>query len=210
MREVTSGLKSLAMSSDVERVELRIADFTLWWQPDMDTGRKKWIALRDWLKTKIKGMRILEVGYAWGGRVFPGSKVMDLYDPRPEVDYRMDACDMNGIPGEFFDLVSCVSVFEHIPKFWLAAAEVQRVLEIGGIVLIGAPSVWPYHPGGIHPATKKDMTYGGDYWRFNHAALTSLFDRCEKIVTWYSPAAPAAGDNPRSGWGAFYIGEKVR
>jgi len=203
---VVESLLGLASKLGIERVEQIKGSFTLWWSPAVDEGREKHQQITQRIRLLFAGKRVLEVGFPWGGRVVPGSKVMDLYDPRPGVDYRMDACRMEGIPDGSFDLVVCFSVLEHIPKFWLAAAEIQRVLAPGGIVYVGVPSVWPYHPGGNFQGT--DVSYGGDYWRMNHAAMVTLFDQCRKVAVWYVPASPAAGDDPRSGWGVAYLGEK--
>jgi SAM-dependent methyltransferase len=201
-------LREVARGLSIEKVGQVKAPFTLWWQPELDEGRKKHIQFLDVLKRAMVGKAVLEVGYPWGGRVFLGSKVLDLYDPRPGIDYRIDACDMKGVADDSFDLVLSCSVLEHIPRFWLAAAEIERVLKPGGLVWIGVPSVWPYHPGGEFQGQGYD--YGGDYWRMNHAALEVLFGRCKRITCWYVPASPQAGDDPRSGWGVTWVGEKVR
>lgn len=205
---MTDDLRVAAQNLGIERVAQRKVPFQLWWQPELDEGRSKHVRLLNLLKGSVAGKNILEVGYPWGGRVFPGSKVLDLYDPRPGIDYRIDACDMKGIEDGTFDVVLSVSVLEHIPKFWLAAAEMERVLKVGGVIWVGVPSVWPYHPGGDYQGAA--YNYGGDYWRMNHAALDSLFGRCRRISCWYVPASAKAGDNPQSGWGVTYLGEKIR
>lgn len=154
-------LREVARGLSMEKVGQVKAPFQLWWQPELDEGRKKHVKFLDVLKRTMVKKAILEVGYPWGGRVFPGSKVLDLYNPRPGIDYRIDACDMKGVPDDSFDLVLSCSVLEHIPRFWLAAAEIERVLKPGGVVWIGVPSVWPYHPGGEFQG--KGYDYGGDY-----------------------------------------------
>lgn len=198
-------IKQLALNLKIEQVEQITGDFTLWYHPQFDEGRKKYVALFDEIKKQYADKRVLEVGYPWGGREIPGSKVLDLYDNRKnEIDYVMDACKMD-IPNDSFDLIVCNSVLEHIPKFWLAVAEMQRILAPGGIVWVSVPSVWPFHPD-----NGPECNYGGDYWRMNHQSLPAVFDRCEKIATWYLPAAPSAGDDPRSGWGVVFVGQKIK
>lgn len=208
MSDLAGDLRSFSAGIGLERLSQNRKPFTLWWQPDLDEGRASHLALLKRTRCLLEGKDVLEIGYSWGGRVFPGSKVLDLYDPRPGINYRLDACSMKGIADKSFDFVICVSVLEHIPRFWLAASEIQRVLRVGGVVWCGVPSVWPYHPGGEFKGDRYE--FGGDYWRMNHAALEVLFDRCRKIVSWYVPASAKAGDDPRSGWGVTYIGEKTR
>lgn len=49
-----------------------------------------------------------------------------------------DARKMPFDDGEF-DLVVCASTLEHIPQFWLAVAEMHRVLAPGGTLLVSTP-----------------------------------------------------------------------
>lgn len=208
MFNLSCDFEALAKKLQIENVEFTHKPFTLWWSPEVDVGRAKHIILLDYLKKNAKGKRILEIGLAWGGRHFVGSKVLDLYDKRTDqVDYRLDACNINGIPDNSFDFIMCNSVLEHIPKFWLAAAEIQRVLDLGGLVWVGVPWVWTYHPG-TPMKTGEYMNFGGDYWRMNHAAMIFLFDRCQKVAVWYDP--PGRRDHPQAGWGVTFVGKKVR
>jgi SAM-dependent methyltransferase len=200
-------LNQIIKQLDIEHTKTIFEEFTLGYHPEFDKNREKYLALFKYVKEQYKNKNILEIGYAWGGRLIPGSKVMDLYDPRTkEIDYIMDACNMQ-LDDNLFDLIICNSVLEHIPKFWLAAAEMQRVLKPQGLVWISVPSVWPFHPGGNN--TLGDINYGGDYWRMNHQSLPVLFEHCKKLACWYIPAAPQAGDDPRNGWGVVYLGEKI-
>ena len=196
-------------ATNLERVDTVQEEFTLWYHPQFDVDRNGSSLLYNIIRSSVESgiiANVLEVGYPWGGRKYPGSKVMDLYDPRTDqIDYVMDACNME-LESNIFDLVDCCSVLEHIPRFWLAASEMQRVLRPGGFIWVEVPSVWPFHPGGHN--SLGDINYGGDYWRMNHMSLPVLFDQCEKIATWYIPALPRAGDDPRSGWGVVYLGRK--
>jgi hypothetical protein len=197
-------LKALAEGLKIEKIEQLRSEFTLWHHPEFDHDRTKQTQLFKTLVERTKGKKVLEIGHAAGGHVIPHSTVLDLYDNR--ADLKMDACDMKGIKSNSYDAVVCISVLEHIPRFWLAAAEIQRILKMGGVVWVGVPTVWPYHPG----SCDKKKYYGGDYWRMNDAALIFLFDRCQKIGVWYIAANAKMGDDPRSGWGVTYLGEKVR
>ncbi len=44
-----------------------------------------------------------------------------------------------------FDAVHTVSVFEHLRKPWLAAAEIVRVLRPGGVLFCSVPFAYPIH-----------------------------------------------------------------
>lgn len=205
------GFEEMAKALDLTGQRIQTTrDFTLWWAPELDPERKKVKKLLAYVRSAYQGYDVLQVGYPWAGRVIQGSKVLDLYDPRAsEIDYRLDACCMESIRDESFDLVICCSVLEHIPRFWLAAAEIQRVARRGGMIWIGVPSVWPYHPSDAHAALG-NVNFGGDYWRMNHSSLPVLFDHCDTLACWYEPASAEAGDDPRSGWGVNYVGVKRR
>ena len=62
------------------------------------------------------------------------------------------------------DVVISGQAFEHIPYFWITMLEIARVLRIGGICCILAPSSGPEH------------RYPVDCWRFYPDGLTALAD----------------------------------
>jgi len=70
------------------------------------------------------------------------------------------------------DLVYSHQVLEHIPKPWLAGAELVRVLKPGGI---GIHTTCAYNPRHGPPAFN-------DYYRFLPDGLAELFDGVELIV----------------------------
>jgi len=71
-----------------------------------------------------------------------------------------------------FDLVYSHQVLEHIPKPWLAGAELVRVLRPGGI---GIHTTCAYNPRHGLPAFN-------DYYRFLPDGLAELFDGVEVLV----------------------------
>ena len=81
----------------------------------------------------------------------PGTIVADITDCRAEV------------ADETFDLVLSSSVFEHIDRPWLAAAEIARILRPGGLAITWTVWAWRNHPCPI------------DYWRFSPECLEFLF-----------------------------------
>jgi SAM-dependent methyltransferase len=185
-----------------EDVRYTDKNFILNWCPSLPNDRTKHYGLMNFLKEKFRDKRCLEIGYRWAGRFFHNARVLDLYDPRPDIDYRIDLCNAKIIPDNSFDLISCLAVLEHIPKFWKAAEEIQRILAADGILICTVPGVWPYHP------TAGELNMGGDYWRFTHQGLEYLFDRLTKITSYYIPASGEGGEYISFGWGVGYVGIK--
>ena len=72
------------------------------------------------------------------------------------------------LPDDSFDLVTCVGVLHHIPDHILALANMARLLDAEGILLLGV-----YHPG-------------GRFWhRMKRKALSIFFERdVERRVKW--------------------------
>ena len=77
-----------------------------------------------------------------------------------------DAQNLHQFKDETFDIVFSHQVLEHIPKPWLAASEMNRVLKKGGI---GIHSSCAYNPRHGYPAFK-------DYYRFLPDGLAELFE----------------------------------
>jgi len=82
-----------------------------------------------------------------------------------------NAMDLKEYSEHRFDLVFSHQVLEHIPKPWVAAREIMRVLKPGGI--------------GIHTSCAFNPRHGTphfqDYYRFLPEGLTQLFDEVEVI-----------------------------
>ena len=58
-----------------------------------------------------------------------------------------------------------VSVFEHLVFPWKVVLEVNRVLRVGGVVLVTTHPMWPAH----------ELPW--DFWRYPAGAFTGLFNR---------------------------------
>ena len=99
-------------------------------------------------------------------RRWPGLDVTEACWPES------DAQNLHSIPDSSFDLVFSHQVLEHIPKPWLAAAELVRVLRPGGL--------------GVHTTCAANPRHGppafNDYYRFLPDGLEQLFDGVETIV----------------------------
>jgi len=83
-----------------------------------------------------------------------------------------DAQRLTAFANGQFDLVYSHQVLEHIPKPWLAGAELVRVLKPGGI---GIHTTCAYNPRHGPPAFN-------DYYRFLPDGLAELFDGVEVLV----------------------------
>lgn len=78
----------------------------------------------------------------------------------------VDAMNLIGYGSDSFDLVFSHQVLEHIPKPWIAAKEMIRVLKSGGI---GIHTTCAFNPRHGEPSFK-------DYYRFFKDGLKELFD----------------------------------
>jgi hypothetical protein len=83
----------------------------------------------------------------------------------PNVDVVGDVHELGKMfPNERFVAAFSVSVFEHLAMPWKAAIELNRVLELGGIVYTSTHQAWPVHE---EP---------WDFWRFSKFSWQALFN----------------------------------
>lgn len=66
-------------------------------------------------------------------------------------------------PNDTFDTVISTQVLEHVEKPWVMVKEIYRVLKPGGVCILTAPFLTPYHPD---PA---------DFFRYTTQGVRSLF-----------------------------------
>ena len=69
-----------------------------------------------------------------------------------------------------FDTVISTQVLEHVEKPWIMVGEINRILKSGGICILSAPFMAPYH---ADPQ---------DYFRFTREGMKSLFQDDFEIV----------------------------
>jgi SAM-dependent methyltransferase len=114
------------------------------------------------------------------GLEFKGTDIEEGDENNP-VDY---VCDLtarkNSLPKNYFDLVICCSVMEHVPNPWVMAEKISEVVKPGGKLYIAVPWVWKYHG------------YPKDYYRFTHSAIEYLFPQ----FSWsnFAWSSTSAGD----------------
>ena len=72
--------------------------------------------------------------------------------------------------GERFDAVIAVSTFEHLLFPWKVVLEINRVLRVGGVVLIVTHPVWPAH----------ELPW--DFWRYPEGSFRALFNEYTGFV----------------------------
>jgi hypothetical protein len=83
----------------------------------------------------------------------------------PNVDIVGDAHELAAVVGaQRFDAVFAISVFEHLVMPWKVAVEMNKVLNVGGLVFIATHQSYPLH----------DVPW--DFWRFSDTAWPALFN----------------------------------
>lgn len=110
------------------------------------------------------GSRIVSPGAESRRPDFPTCQYtgFDLY-PDANTDIVGDAHQLSQYFTSPFDSVFSVSVLEHIAAPWLFAAEVNRVLKLGGLTMHATHPAWPPH----------ELPW--DFYRFSDFGLEAVF-----------------------------------
>jgi len=92
---------------------------------------------------------------------------------------------MDAFADASFDLVLCNATLEHDMRFWLSIAEMKRVLEPGGLLVIGVPG---FVKDPVHDRDRWTRTYHVhfhfDYYRFSEQAVREVFfENMERVET---------------------------
>ncbi len=89
---------------------------------------------------------------------------LDILDG-PNVDVVGDAHELSRVmSGQKFVAIFSTSVFEHLLMPWKVALEMNKVLEVGGIVYTSTHQAWPLH----------DAPW--DFWRFSNTTWQAIFN----------------------------------
>jgi len=139
------------------------------------------IYLEHYLSNDVTGA-VLEVGSKDYGNT---SSFRNIYHANEYVGLDMEngkgvdiiqdlTTDIGELQEEYFDLIICCSVLEHVKKPWVMAENLQRLLKPGGVLYISVPWVWRYH------------AYPDDYFRFSWRGIIELFPGLECDHACYS------------------------
>lgn len=129
-----------------------------------------------------------------------------------------NANDLSMFEDGRFDCVLCNAVLEHDRCYWKSVAEMKRVLEPGGLLVIGVPS-YANHllqrlTGRIRGRTGPELLFTsltvcfkvhnepGDYYRFSEQAVAEVFfEGCRDVVldtSWLPPITVGHGRKDRA------------
>jgi hypothetical protein len=72
--------------------------------------------------------------------------------------------DMGHVPQNMVNFAIVTQVFEHVPHFWNAMPNLQRMIAPGGVVAFTVPFCYQFHP------------YPGDFYRYSPMALIHMFE----------------------------------
>ena len=87
-------------------------------------------------------------------------------EPRTDgVNYVGSVLDMHMIKDDQYDTAVCMAVLEHVPDPFKAVREIQRILKVDGILLVGVP-----HMSRLHELPN-------DYFRYTEFGLKTILER---------------------------------
>src|ERR1051326_8526388 len=139
---------------------------TRWWFPDHLVIAPLWTEIQG-AAVYAKG-RLLDLGCGnapykpWFESKVAHYVTADFPPVSPVVEV---ACDSQKLPfyDASFDTVLCTQMLEHVPRPWLAAAEIRRITRPEGILILSCPQYWVLH----------EVPH--DYFRFTPYGLRVLF-----------------------------------
>lgn len=115
------------------------------------------------LGTKRSNPKVSTVHRDWAGA--DAKFVMSDFQSGLDVDVVADIHSLSAaFPDKKFDGVIACSVFEHVQRPWIAAAEIAKVLKPGGRIFVQTHFAFPIHG------------FPQDFWRFTSEALQTIFE----------------------------------
>ncbi len=110
--------------------------------------------------------KVLDYG-AGGGKnrllLTPNQGVYVAFDLTPPIDGVVGDVHSAPFADSSFDVVVCNQVLEHVPRPTIVVREIYRLVKHGGLVLVTAPFMFPYHAD------------PGDYFRYSQSGLSEIF-----------------------------------
>ncbi|HEY6191519.1 MAG TPA: glycosyltransferase family 9 protein [Bacteroidota bacterium] len=146
-------------------------------------GRKREL---DIVLRHAKTGRLLDIGCAWGGFLHlakeSGFEVFGVEISRPNVQFANEQLgipvfggelDKAGYKDDFFDVVTAIHAFEHLPQPRAAVSEIHRILKSGGAFLCIVPNFDSYLSKKLGPKWKW-LTPEDHYSHFTPYVLRNL------------------------------------
>jgi len=90
---------------------------------------------------------------------------LDFFPRNSQVTYIGDIQHMDMVPSNTYDTAICLEVLEHVADPFLAVREIQRVLKIGGVLIVSVP-----HLSRLHDEPH-------DYYRYTRYGLRYLLEQ---------------------------------
>ena len=101
-------------------------------------------------------------------------------EARPNIDIVGDVLDPP-VKDASYDTIISTQVMEHVRKPWVMAQQIERILRPGGIAIVSAPFITPFHSD------------PHDYFRFTELGMRTLFEDlgmhvilCSKHGGWWA------------------------
>jgi len=101
----------------------------------------------NWFRLKIPefgNKKVLDIGCSCDPKKIKKYYSLDI-NPKTNPTFVADITKNTGIKSESFDVVSCISVLEHVKNPFAAIREINRILKKGGIAFITVPFFYPEH-----------------------------------------------------------------
>jgi SAM-dependent methyltransferase len=189
---VVSGIPILLSAQSVFGIDQVIASRQTYFESKIGENRTK-AAVRRWLPTftdtrsraRFDGKTSALIDQLptprRGLQVGAGERARQVADLVPTVDWLQTDVDLAYSPDliadvtrlpladDSFDVVYADQVLEHVIDIHKAASEIQRVLRVGGLLVVGIPFLYPFH----------GVPY--DFFRVTPSGIRALFAQTENL-----------------------------
>ncbi|MCA3126549.1 MAG: methyltransferase domain-containing protein [Rhodocyclaceae bacterium] len=156
-------MSPLVFSTFADTVERQLGDHAL--SAALEIGAGGWILLSI-------------PAFAQAHRVALNLRFNKLTDPLEQTERVIGNSNAMDFPDETFDCVMSCSAIEHDKYFWKSVAETRRVLENGGLSIVGAPVHMPLPTDKDYTTltyARHGLAYNADFYRFSEQAVREVF-----------------------------------